>query len=151
MGQYGFKDNLIDSKISEIRNVYKSLKDKNISKQDQNNLSHSNPYVKLSLLTDEDRNDGWQDNHRHQQQQQSQQTSVCRKTQNPVWDERFRFHLSLKEAQRVTLQLTVRDFDKYSRHCCIGQAIMELGEVNLLKGGHFWRALSSAEVGSIIC
>lgn len=89
-------------------------------------VAHSNPYVKMSLLPD----------HKN-----SRQTGVKRKTQNPVFEERFTFELPFLEAQRRTLLLSVLDFDKFSRHCIIGKVTLPLSEVDLVKGGHWWKAL----------
>ncbi|XP_053532604.1 synaptotagmin-17 [Ictalurus punctatus] len=89
-------------------------------------VAHSNPYVKMSLLPD----------HKN-----SRQTGVKRKTQNPVFEERFTFELPFLEAQRRTLLLSVLDFDKFSRHCVIGKVTLPLSEVDLVKGGHWWKAL----------
>lgn len=93
------------------------------SRQD---MAHSNPYVKVSLLPDN---------------KNSRQTGVKRKTQNPVFEERFTFNLPFLEAQRRTLLLSIIDFDKFSRHCVIGKVTLPLGDVDLVKGGHWWRAL----------
>lgn len=89
-------------------------------------MAHSNPYVKMSLLPD----------HKN-----SRQTGVKRKTQNPVFEERFTFELPFLEAQRRTLLLSLVDFDKFSRHCVIGKVSLPLSEVDLVKGGHWWKAL----------
>ncbi|NWY76669.1 SYT17 protein, partial [Erithacus rubecula] len=93
------------------------------SRQD---LAHSNPYVKICLLPD---------------QKNSKQTGVKRKTQSPVFEERYTFEIPFLEAQRRTLLLTVVDFDKFSRHCVIGKVSMPLSDVDLVKGGHWWKAL----------
>ncbi|OPJ87818.1 synaptotagmin-17 [Patagioenas fasciata monilis] len=100
------------------------------SRQD---MAHSNPYVKICLLPD---------------QKNSKQTGVKRKTQNPVFEERYTFEIPFLEAQRRTLLLTVVDFDKFSRHCVIGKVSMPLSDVDLVKGGHWWKALvpSSQEI-----
>uniref|UniRef100_A0A671QFG2 C2 domain-containing protein n=1 Tax=Sinocyclocheilus anshuiensis TaxID=1608454 RepID=A0A671QFG2_9TELE len=89
-------------------------------------MAHSNPYVKMSLLPD----------HKN-----SRQTGVKRKTQNPVFEERFTFEVPFLEAQRRTLLFSVVDFDKFSRHCVIGKVSLPLSEVDLVKGGHWWKAL----------
>ncbi|NXG29912.1 SYT17 protein, partial [Dromaius novaehollandiae] len=103
------------------------------SRQD---MAHSNPYVKICLLPD---------------QKNSKQTGVKRKTQNPVFEERYTFEIPFLEAQRRTLLLTVVDFDKFSRHCVIGKVSMPLSDVDLVKGGHWWKALvpSSQVMGFI--
>ena len=93
------------------------------SRQD---MAHSNPYAKVCLLPD---------------QKNSQQTAVQRKTQDPTWGEIFKFELPFKEAQRRTLEVTLKDFDRYSRHCVIGQIHLPLDAVNLIKGGHMWKPL----------
>ncbi|NWI03313.1 SYT17 protein, partial [Tichodroma muraria] len=93
------------------------------SRQD---MAHSNPYVKICLLPD---------------QKNSKQTGVKRKTQNPVFEERYTFEIPFLEAQRRTLLLTVVDFDKFSRHCVIGKVSVPLSDVDLVKGGHWWKAL----------
>ncbi|XP_048871128.1 synaptotagmin-17 isoform X3 [Brienomyrus brachyistius] len=107
------------------------------SRQD---MAHSNPYVKVSLLPDN---------------KNSRQTGVKRKTQNPVFEERFTFNLPFLEAQRRTLLLSIIDFDKFSRHCVIGKVTLPLGDVDLVKGGHWWRALvpssqNEVELGELL-
>ncbi|KAA0705716.1 Synaptotagmin-17 Synaptotagmin XVII [Triplophysa tibetana] len=103
-------------------------------------MAHSNPYVKMSLLPD----------HKN-----SRQTGVKRKTQNPVFEERFTFEVPFLEAQRRTLLLSVVDFDKFSRHCVIGKVSLPLNEVDLVKGGHWWKALvpssqNEVELGELL-
>ncbi|XP_039935148.1 synaptotagmin-17 isoform X3 [Hirundo rustica] len=107
------------------------------SRQD---MAHSNPYVKICLLPD---------------QKNSKQTGVKRKTQNPVFEERYTFEIPFLEAQRRTLLLTVVDFDKFSRHCVIGKVSMPLSDVDLVKGGHWWKALvpssqNEVELGELL-
>ncbi|KAM6957290.1 synaptotagmin-17, partial [Aplochiton taeniatus] len=103
-------------------------------------MAHSNPYVKISLLPD----------HKN-----SRQTGVKRKTQNPVFEERFTFDIPFLEAQRRTLLLSVVDFDKFSRHCVVGKVALPLREVDLVKGGHWWKALvpssqNEVELGELL-
>lgn len=93
------------------------------SRQD---MAHSNPYAKVCLLPD---------------QKDSRQTAVQRKTQFPVWTDEFEFELPFKEVQRRTLEVTLKDFDRYSRHCVIGQVHLPLDNINLIKGGHMWKPL----------
>ena len=94
-----------------------------VTRQD---MAHSNPYAKVALLPDH---------------KDSRQTCVQRKTQDPVWSEEFAFTLPFKEVQRRTLQVALKDFDKYSRHCIIGQVHLPLDNINLIKGGHMWKPL----------
>ena len=93
-------------------------------------MAHSNPYAKISLNPDK--------------KNFTKQTTVQKKTQDPSWEEVFKFELSFKEVLQKTLQITVKDFDKYSRHCVIGQIQLELGNVNLIRGGHMWKPLLPA-------
>ncbi|XP_070186319.1 synaptotagmin-17-like [Littorina saxatilis] len=95
--------------------------------ENKQDMAHSNPYCKVSLLPD---------------QKNSQQTTVQRKTQSPEWSEYFTFEIPYKEAQLRTLEVLVKDFDKFSRHCVIGQVLLPLDNVNLIKGGHMWKPLS---------
>ncbi|KAK0040472.1 synaptotagmin-17 [Biomphalaria pfeifferi] len=94
------------------------------TKQD---MAHSNPYCKISLLPD---------------QKASQQTTVQRKTQEPSWNEYFSFDMEYQEAQERTLEILLKDFDKFSRHRLIGKVLLPLNTVNLIKGGHMWKPLS---------
>lgn len=102
------------------------------SRQD---MAHSNPYCRVSLLPD---------------QKNSYQTSVQRKTQDPEWDEYFMFEIPYKEAQMRTLEIIVKDFDRFSRHCIIGQVHLPLGMVNLVKGGHMWKPLSPSSKVTLV-
>lgn len=95
--------------------------------ENKQDMAHSNPYCKISLLPD---------------QKNSQQTTVQRKTQCPTWGEYFTFEIPYKEAEMRTLEILVKDFDKFSRHCVIGQVLLPLDDVNLIKGGHMWKPLS---------
>jgi len=39
----------------------------------------------------------------------------------------------------------VKDFDKFSRHRSIGEALVSLEDLNLGKGVHIWRKLMPSE------
>ncbi|CAG5114508.1 unnamed protein product [Candidula unifasciata] len=93
------------------------------TKQD---MAHSNPYCKVSLLPD---------------QKASKQTTVQRKTQEPVWNEYFTFDIDYQECQERTLEILLKDFDKFSRHRLIGRVLLQLCSVNSVKGGHMWKPL----------
>lgn len=95
--------------------------------ENKQDLAHSNPYCKVCLLPD---------------QKNSQQTSVQRKTQNPTWNEYFMFDIPYEEVQMRTLEILIKDFDKFSRHCIIGQVYLPLSSMHLIKGGHMWKPLS---------
>ncbi|GFN87203.1 synaptotagmin 17, partial [Plakobranchus ocellatus] len=72
-------------------------------------------------------------------------TTVQRKTQEPVWNECFDFDIDYAEAQERTLEILLKDFDKYSRHRLIGRVLLPLNSVNLVKGGHMWKPLSPGD------
>lgn len=120
--QYDLLHNHLTVRVIEARDLPPPISHDG-SRQD---MAHSNPYVKICLLPD---------------QKNSKQTGVKRKTQKPVFEERYTFEIPFLEAQRRTLLLTVVDFDKFSRHCVIGKVAVPLCEVDLVKGGHWWKAL----------
>lgn len=129
--QYDLLHNYLTVRVIEARDLPPPISYDG-SRQD---MAHSNPYVKICLLPD---------------QKNSKQTGVKRKTQNPVYEERYTFEIPFLEAQRRTLLLTVVDFDKFSRHCVIGKVSMPLSEVDLVKGGHWWKAIiPSSQVGFV--
>lgn len=121
--QYDLSTDVLNIKIIEA----KGLAPPYCLDENKEDMSHSNPYCKVSLLPD---------------QKNSQQTSVQRKTQEPEWNEYFTFDIPYKEAQMRTLEVLIKDFDKFSRHCIIGQVLLPLQSVNLAKGGHMWKPLS---------
>uniref|UniRef100_A0A8D0L591 Synaptotagmin 17 n=1 Tax=Sphenodon punctatus TaxID=8508 RepID=A0A8D0L591_SPHPU len=134
--QYDLLHNYLIVRVIEARDLPPPISYDG-SKQD---MAHSNPYVKICLLPD---------------QKNSKQTGVKRKTQNPVFEERYTFEIPFLEAQRRTLLLTIVDFDKFSRHCVIGKVSMPLNEVDLVKGGHWWKALvpssqNEVELGELL-
>ncbi|WAQ96489.1 SYT17-like protein [Mya arenaria] len=95
--------------------------------EQKQDLAHSNPYCRVSLIPDA---------------KNSHQTSVQRKTQEPTWNEYFMFEIPFKEAGERTLEILIKDFDKFSRHCNIGQVHFSLEGINLVKGIHIWKPLS---------
>ncbi|KAM4634686.1 synaptotagmin-17 [Polymixia lowei] len=134
--QYDLINGLLGVRVIEARDLPPPLTCDG-ARQD---MAHSNPYVKMSLLPD----------HKN-----SRQTGVKRKTQNPVFEERFTFDMPFLEAQRRTLLLSVVDFDKFSRHCVIGKVALPLSDVDLVKGGHWWKALvpssqNEVELGELL-
>ncbi|GAB1292592.1 Synaptotagmin-17 [Apodemus speciosus] len=134
--QYDLLHNHLTVRVIEARDLPPPISHDG-SRQD---MAHSNPYVKICLLPD---------------QKNSKQTGVKRKTQKPVFEERYTFEIPFLEAQRRTLLLTVVDFDKFSRHCVIGKVAVPLCEVDLVKGGHWWKALipssqNEVELGELL-
>ncbi|XP_069860119.1 synaptotagmin-17 isoform X1 [Dipodomys merriami] len=134
--QYDLLHNHLTVRVIEARDLPLPISHDG-SRQD---MAHSNPYVKICLLPD---------------QKNSKQTGVKRKTQNPVFEERYTFDIPFLEAQRRTLLLTALDFDKFSRHCVIGKVSVPLCDVDLVKGGHWWKALipssqNEVELGELL-
>ena len=120
--QYEIPNSTLVVKIIEAKDLPRPFT------QDTNrhDMAHSNPYAKVTLIPDP---------------KNSRQTSVQRKTQTPVWNETFMFEIPFSKVQEHTLSVIVRDFDKYSRHCVIGQMHLPLSTLNLIKGGHMWKPL----------
>ena len=130
---YDISNNTLVVKLIEAKDLPLPLLQDNI----KHDIGHSNPYAKVTLLPD----------HKN-----SRQTSVQRKTQTPVWEETFEFEMPFRKVQEYTLAVIVRDFDKYSRHCVIGQMHLPLCALNLIKGGHMWKPLiPSSMVSTMLC
>ena len=55
------------------------------------------------------------------------QSRVIRGTTNPVWDEDFAFDVAAAEIHTKTIEISLYDYDQYSRDECIGQ-------VSILRG-----------------
>ena len=128
--QYEVSSNVLVVKVIEAR----ELPPPYCLDENKQDLAHSNPYCKISLIPD---------------QKNSHQTSVQRKTQDPTWNEYFMFEIPFKEANERTLEILIKDFDKYSRHCIIGQVQFPLQDINLVKGVHVWKPLSPSTKVSI--
>ncbi|KAI9558523.1 syptotagmin 17 [Daphnia sinensis] len=88
---------------------------------------HSNPYVRVYLLPD---------------QRDGRQTPVQRKTQNPVFNQGFTYELGHREVLKRTLMLKVQDLNRSThRHHVIGQVLLPLSDLNLIKGVHIWKRI----------
>ena len=74
------------------------------------------------------------------------QSKVHRKTTNPVFDEEFIFEIPEAEAlPDQTLEILVFDYDQFSRHDCIGQIKVPLGNMDLKQQQTFWKPISHTE------
>lgn len=80
----------------------------------------SDPYVKVYLLPD---------------RKTKFQTKVHRKTLNPDFNESFMFNVSYQELENRSLQFSLYDFDRFSRHDLIGDVIVKesLQDITLSK------------------
>ncbi|KAM9481255.1 synaptotagmin-2 [Clarias gariepinus] len=63
---------------------------------------------------------------------QEWQTHPVKDSCNPKFGDRFSCTVTEEEVARVTLRLEVRDFDKYSRHCILGEVRASLKGLKLL-------------------
>ena len=120
--QYEVSTNVLVVKIIEAKDLPPPF----CLDENRQDLAHSNPYCRISLIPDI---------------KNSNQTSVQRKTQDPTWNEYFMFEIPIKDVGQRTLEILIKDFDKFSRHCNIGQIHFPLDGVNLVKGIHVWKPL----------
>ena len=78
----------------------------------------SDPYVKVYLLPD---------------RKFKYQTKVHRKTLNPQFEETFEFRVAYTELTQRTLQFSIYDFDRFSRHDLIGVVLVRDLVADLIK------------------
>ncbi|CAH8862536.1 unnamed protein product [Trichobilharzia szidati] len=90
----------------------------------------SDPYVKVTLLPDK---------------KKKYETKVHRKILNPVFNETFIFKIPYAEITAKTVQFTVYDFDRFSKHDQIGQIKVPLSTVDLCNVIEEWRELNPPE------
>ena len=134
--QYDINEKILVVKVIEARELPPPRGGGGVGgAQDKQTSVHSNPYTKICLLPG---------------QKDSKQTSVQRKTQAPLWNEAFEFQIPFSEVQSRSLEFTVRDFDKFSRHCVIGKVVVNLGHVQLVKGSYIWKPLQPASQVSVL-
>ena len=96
----------------------------------------SDPYVKVYLLPD---------------RRNKYQTRVMRKTLDPEFNEVFYFSIPFKELSERTLQFSLYDFDRFSRHDLIGVVMVNgLNEIDLSKERFFHRDILCVQQVSYI-
>ncbi|XP_041354322.1 synaptotagmin-10-like [Gigantopelta aegis] len=102
----------------------------------------SDPYVKVYLLPD---------------RKTKHQTKVHRKTLNPDFNELFVFTVQYEHLASRTLQFSLYDFDRFSRHDLIGAVMVKdiLGEGSLMKETYFVREIyviqqEKADIGDVM-
>lgn len=81
----------------------------------------SDPYVRVELLSSDPNNN----------KQMREKTRVHRKTLDPIFNETFKFDVPYVELTRMTLQLSVFDYDRFSKHDEIGQVIIPINSIDL--------------------
>nr|XP_006200083.1 synaptotagmin-10 [Vicugna pacos] len=96
----------------------------------------SDPYVKMYLLPD---------------RKKKFQTRVHRKTLNPLFDETFQFPVAYDQLSNRKLHFSIYDFDRFSRHDMIGEAILDnLFEASdLSREATMWKDIHCATTDSI--
>ena len=97
----------------------------------------SDPYVKVYLLPD---------------RKTKHQTKVHRKTLSPEFNELFVFGVQYEHMANRTLQFSLYDFDRFSRHDPIGAVIVKdiLGEGSLMKETFFVRDIFVIQQVSVL-
>ncbi|XP_053340344.1 synaptotagmin VIII [Clarias gariepinus] len=71
------------------------------------------------------------------------ETKVFRKTQNPVFNEQFKYQIPQKDLSESTLVVQVYDFNRFSKHDVIGELRLELSTVDWNHVIEEWRNLSA--------
>ncbi|XP_032815695.1 synaptotagmin-5-like [Petromyzon marinus] len=90
----------------------------------------SDPYVRVYLLP---------------HKKKKFETSVHRKTLNPIFEEKFTFTVPFEELVERVLVMVVYDFDRFSRHDIIGELRIPLSSVDLSHSVEEWRDLQKTE------
>ena len=88
------------------------LEAKNLKKMDVGGLS--DPYVKISLMQNGKR-------------LKKKKTTIKKNTLNPYYNESFSFEVPFEQIQKVTLIITVLDYDKVGNNDPIGRIIVGCG------------------------
>ncbi|KAJ8340082.1 hypothetical protein SKAU_G00347150 [Synaphobranchus kaupii] len=87
----------------------------------------SDPYVRVYTLPDKSK---------------TCETKVFRKTLQPVFNECFKFQISLAELKESTLVMQVFDFNRFSKHDIIGELRLQLGAIDWNHVIEEWKDLS---------
>ena len=82
------------------------------------------PYIRINMIPEVD--------------ERIRQSSVKRRTQNPFYNEYFKFPVTLDEVKERTLIFQVFDYDKFSRHKTMGEVSVDLGEVDVTNSVEMW-------------
>ncbi|XP_014673889.1 PREDICTED: synaptotagmin-12-like [Priapulus caudatus] len=117
-----------DREVSEL--VVSVIQGKNLVLSD--NAGSFDSYVKVMLLPDKEA---------------KHQTKVQRKTNNPVFKERFHFVVEPQQLDLRTVRLFVHGNDKFQRNVLIGDAEVKLSDVDLIRPFSTWFYLRDASVG----
>ncbi|XP_062316926.1 synaptotagmin VIII isoform X1 [Osmerus eperlanus] len=72
------------------------------------------------------------------------ETKVFRKTLNPIFNELFTFKIPMAELNECTAVMQVFDFNKFTKHCIIGEIRLQLSTVDWNHVIEEWRDLTEA-------
>ncbi|KAI1889879.1 hypothetical protein AGOR_G00167460 [Albula goreensis] len=89
----------------------------------------SDPYVKVYTLPN---------------RAKTYETKVFRKTLHPVFNEFFKFQVTLSELSDMTLVMQVFDFNRFTKHDIIGEVRLQLGAIDWNHVIEEWKDLSEA-------
>ncbi|KAG9352441.1 hypothetical protein JZ751_020855 [Albula glossodonta] len=89
----------------------------------------SDPYVKVYTLPN---------------RAKTYETKVFRKTLYPVFNEFFKFQVTLSELSDMTLVMQVFDFNRFTKHDIIGEVRLQLGAIDWNHVIEEWKDLSEA-------
>jgi Ca2+-dependent lipid-binding protein len=96
----------------------------------------SDPYVKLVLSPEVDT--------------KLRQTSLKRRTINPVYDEYFKFPVTFEDLADRTISFFIYNYDKFSRHDVIGSVSLDLGQVDVSTSLEIWSDVQKHEQVSLL-
>ncbi|XP_064629150.1 synaptotagmin-6-like isoform X2 [Lineus longissimus] len=91
----------------------------------------SDPYVKLVLSPEIDT--------------KLRQTSLKRRTINPVFDEYFKFPVTFEDLADRTISFFIYNYDKFSRHDVIGCVSLDLAQVDVSTSLEIWSDVQKHE------
>ncbi|BFZ20827.1 hypothetical protein BsWGS_23866 [Bradybaena similaris] len=87
----------------------------------------ANPYCRITILPG---------------QRSSAQSRIHRKTLNPEFEEEFIFELPTEEVSTSSLEVSLYEYDQFSKDECVGYVRIPLNEVHLNKQVDLWRSIT---------
>lgn len=87
-------------------------------------VSFGDPYVRIYMSPEVD--------------ERIRQSSVKRKTCNPFFNEYFKFPVTFDDVRDKQIVFLIYDYDKYSRHKCIGEVQVDLGKIDVSNSVEMW-------------
>ncbi|CAG2201931.1 SYT6 [Mytilus edulis] len=87
-------------------------------------VSFGDPYVRICMSPEVD--------------ERIRQSSVKRKTCNPFFNEYFKFPVTFDDVRDKQIVFLIYDYDKFSRHKCIGEVQVDLGKIDVSNSVEMW-------------